>query len=48
MQDDRLIETLTVKETLHFAASFKLKLKSKEERILKVNELIYYLKLERC
>ncbi|KRW98126.1 P-loop containing nucleoside triphosphate hydrolase [Pseudocohnilembus persalinus] len=46
MQDDRLIDTLTVRETLMFAA--KLKIKGEEEQLKKVNQIIRDLKLDRC
>jgi|JI6StandDraft_1071083.scaffolds.fasta_scaffold01238_14 ABC-type multidrug transport system ATPase subunit len=47
MQTDILMQTLTVRETLEFAAALKLNL-SPEERNAKVNKLVRDLKLEKC
>jgi ABC-type multidrug transport system ATPase subunit len=46
MQDDRLCETLTIKETLEFAAELRMKC-SKEEKEKKVKNIIKMLSLER-
>ena len=47
MQDDRLFETLTVRESITFAANlrFRGKIEKKEDR---VNELLKLLQLESC
>ena len=47
MQDDLLMETMTVKECLSFAASLKIK-GSKSERETVVNNIIRAFKLEKC
>jgi len=47
MQDDILLETLTVKECIAFAADFKVE-GTKEEKADKVMDVIKRLKLERC
>lgn len=48
MQSDRLMETLTVRETLEFAARLKLNTHTKTEQRRKVEELVKRLKLEKC
>lgn len=47
MQDDLLMATLTVKETLLFSASLRLK-GSQMDKIIRVNELIKDLNLHLC
>ena len=47
MQSDVLMQTLTVRETLEFAATLKLKV-SQEEMKERVIELTNKLKLEKC
>jgi ABC-type multidrug transport system ATPase subunit len=47
MQHDILIETLTVRETLMFAANLKLKV-SEREKEEAITELVRQLKLENC
>ncbi|EWS74862.1 transporter family ABC domain protein (macronuclear) [Tetrahymena thermophila SB210] len=47
MQDDILLETMTVKECLNFAANLKLQ-GSQQEKSQIVQETLKYLKLERC
>ncbi len=47
MQNDLLMQTLTVRETLEFAAKLKLK-GSDEERKERVLELANQMKLEKC
>lgn len=46
MQDDRLIESLTIKETIEFAANMRIKC-SKEEKSKRVKNIIKMLSLER-
>ncbi|KRW98125.1 P-loop containing nucleoside triphosphate hydrolase [Pseudocohnilembus persalinus] len=46
MQDDRLIDTLTVKETLMFAAKLKIQGEKQQQEV--VNHIIRYLKLDKC
>ncbi|KRW98124.1 P-loop containing nucleoside triphosphate hydrolase [Pseudocohnilembus persalinus] len=46
MQDDRLYDSLTVKETLIFAA--KMKIKNQAQQKERVKYIIRYLKLEQC
>lgn len=49
MQDDLLYESLTVYETLYFAAMLRLpKTMSKSEKIERVNQVISALKLDKC
>lgn len=47
MQTDILMQTLTVRETLEFAASLKLNMLP-AERNAKIMKLVHDLKLERC
>jgi len=47
MQDDLLMETMTVRECLDFAASLKVK-GSKDERTTVVTNIIKAFKLEKC
>jgi ABC-type multidrug transport system ATPase subunit len=47
MQNDILMQTLTVRETLEFAASLKLNI-NKEARNAKIMKLVSDLKLEKC
>ena len=47
MQDERLLETLTVRETLEFAANLKIQ-GSQEFKNEKVRDIIRALKLERA
>jgi ABC-type multidrug transport system ATPase subunit len=47
MQDDRLVEEFTVKESIEFAANLKLDKSSEEKRKI-VEKLIKELKLEKC
>jgi len=47
MQQDVLIETLTVRETLEFAASLKLNL-PEEEKETRIMTLVRKFKLEKC
>lgn len=47
MQNDLLMQTLTVRETLMFAAKLKLNL-SNDERKQRVKELASQMKLEKC
>jgi len=47
MQQDLLMETLTVRETLELAANLKLNL-SEEEKKVRINRLVRKFKLEKC
>ncbi len=47
MQDDRLIDALTVKETLEFAANLRIK-GSSQHKAEKVQQIIKFLRLDRC
>lgn len=47
MQDDILLETMTVKECFQFAANLKT-IGTNEEKNKKVVEMVKNLKLERC
>ena len=47
MQNDILMQTLTVRETLEFAANLKLN-KTQEEKDAHINKLVADLKLEKC
>lgn len=47
MQTDILMQTLTVRETLEFAAALKLSV-SVEERNARIGRLVRELKLEKC
>ena len=47
MQNDILMQTLTVRETLEFAANLKLN-RTKEEKDAHINKLVSDLKLEKC
>ena len=47
MQDDRLMESLTVRETLQFAADLRMK-GSQHEKNERVNEIIKLMRLDRA
>lgn len=47
MQDDRLFETLTVKECIRFAANLRV-IGTKEEKDRKLNEVLQLMRLTHC